>query len=333
MRVGILAADQVRAFDIAAALEVFGSDRSARGVPLDSCLLAAPADRVALARGVSIATAPLAALGEADLVIIPGLEDPLGFVGSANARVRDSWLEAVGAAAARGAQVASLCAGAFLFAATGLLDGGEATTHWRWCDELARRHPKVRVQRDVLYTHDPARGLWTSAGVSAGIDLCLAIKGWTDGQAAAAEVARSMVLPAARRGGQAQYVPPRHGANEAPGGEFEELCRALRADLAHPWSLAQMARLAHTAPRTLQRRFGAQFGLTPARWLTEQRVVAAQELLTGSTLGVEEIAARVGFSSAGLLRQHFGATVGTTPTRYRESFGCGAGVDTSQSGG
>ena len=219
-----------------------------------------------------------------------------------------------------GTRIASLCTGAFLLAATGLLDGADATTHWHFCDELQRRHKRVRVDPKALYTHDVERRLWTSAGVAAGIDACLAILAQERGSAAAAAVARSMVLPAVRPGGQAQFIPPLRGETEGKASEGEALRGAILRDLAAPWTAQTMADCAHASPRTLHRRFLAETGMPPIRWLISRRVAAAQELLETTALGVEQIASRVGFGGAVSMRKHFVASVGVPPIEYRRAF-------------
>jgi AraC family transcriptional activator FtrA len=156
--------------------------------------------------------------------------------------------------------------------------------------------------------------------VTAGIDLCIAIKAAWHGAAAAATVARSMVLPAARHGGQAQYIPPRFAGHETAGADLEALCETVRQDLSQSWTLADMAGAGHMSTRSLQRRFAEHVGLSPSAWLIRERVRAAQELLESSVLDVGQVASRVGFGSADLLRKHFCPLVGTTPTRYRTAF-------------
>ena len=178
----------------------------------------------------------------------------------------------------------------------------------------------MRVDPKVLYTHDAARRLWTSAGVAAGIDACLAILAQECGSAAAAAVARSMVLPAVRPGGQAQFIPPLRGETEGRASEGEELRAAILRDLAAPWTAQTMADCAHASPRTLHRKFLAETGMPPIRWLISRRVAAAQELLETTALGVEQIASRVGFGGAVSMRKHFVASVGVPPIEYRRAF-------------
>lgn len=312
--------DGMRSFDVAAALEVFADDRSQRGVPRDLVCCVATRAQVTLEHGMQMAARPMGAAIDTDLVLVPGsshLPTLLQALDRPDGRAaREALLDAHTA----GAQVAALCTGAFLLAETGLLDGEVATTHWSACATLAQRHPRVRVQSNVLYTRDTTGTVWTSAGVSAGIDLCLALYAQAHGAAAAATVARSMVLPTTRRGGQAQYVPARRRPQEKIGAEFEDLRAAVRAEITRSWSLAELARSTHTATRTLQRRFTAETGITPTGWVLTERLTLARELLETTRLTVAQIASRCGFGGADLLRKHFTTHLKTSPTRYREAF-------------
>lgn len=351
MKVRVVLLPGMRGFDLCAALEVFGGDRRDRGVPLNDVAAVSPLPEPELEGGLRIRALPLQEADGADLLVIPGFADPLGAVDPDVVRAVSRGGGVVPSAAARedparpgtarsgvvrddveraaafvlrlhssGTHIASLCTGAFLLAATGLLDGADATTHWRFCDELQRRHKRVRVDPKVLYTHDAARRLWTSAGVAAGIDACLAILAQECGSAAAAAVARSMVLPAVRQGGQAQFIPPLRGETEGRASEGEELRAAILRDLAAPWTAQTMADCAHASPRTLHRRFLTETGMPPIRWLVSRRVAAAQELLETTALGVEQIASRVGFGGAVSMRKHFVASVGVPPIEYRRAF-------------
>ncbi|MDR1213096.1 MAG: helix-turn-helix domain-containing protein [Propionibacteriaceae bacterium] len=325
----------MRSFDVGAALEVFAYDRTVSGVPRDDVRLVSTTGHVTLDHGLGLATGPLQALAGCELVVVPGFANLDAYPSTVTpaspyaGQRRPGWADLVvpsDLAAALveshsgGAEIASVCTGAFVLAKAGLLDGLEATTHWGACQTLAEQHPRVRVRPDVLYTHDAARQVWTSAGVTAGIDLCIAIKANRHGAAAAATVARSMVLPAARHGGQAQYIPPRFTEQETAGADLAALCEEVRQDLGRAWTLADMAETGHLSIRSLQRRFAEQVGLSPSAWLIRERVRAAQELLESSALDVSQVASRVGFGSADLLRKHFCPLVGTTPTRYRTAF-------------
>lgn len=320
MKAAIVLLNGMRGFDVTALLEVFAEDRTHDGVPANEVLLASPHPHVTLEHGLTIRTRPLTNAADADLLIVPGfsrIEEALDSFGTAPAIEVARLLNA---AHASGAELASVCTGVFLLAHCGVLDGTTATTHWRYCSMLADCYPALRVDPNVLYTHDDGRKVWTSAGVTAGIDLCLAILSQRIGAAATAAVARSMVLPAARRGGQAQFVPPRQRGPQSVGSTLEEVCSRVRHDLARPWTLADLARAARMSPRTVQRRFGEERGVTPSQWIIGERITAACELLEDSDLTIEQIACRVGFASSDLLRKHFAGRLTISPSRYREAF-------------
>jgi transcriptional regulator GlxA family with amidase domain len=254
----------------------------------------------------------LSSLRRADTVIVPGLDD-------IDRALPEALLRAIRGAVARGARVASICSGAFVLAATGALDGLRATTHWHSAAELARRHPSIDVDADVLYV-DNGR-LLTSAGAAAGLDLCLHLVRRDLGAEAAAQAARAAVMPLERAGGQAQFIvaepPTSDGASLAP--VLAWLEENLRKDL----TLPVIARRAAMSTRTLSRRFREQVGTTPALWVTRARVRRAQRLLETSALSVERVAAEAGFGSSTVLREHFGQIVGTSPRAYRQSFHVG----------
>ena len=212
--------------------------------------------------------------------------------------------------------MASICSGAFVLAATGALDGLQATTHWRGAHELARRHPKIAVDANVLYV-DNGRVL-TSAGAAAGLDLCLHLVRRDLGAEAAAAVARDAVMPLERAGGQAQFIV--HQPPAADGTSLAPLLAWLEQNLRKKLSLAAIARHAAMSTRTLSRRFREQVGATPALWVTGARIRRAQRLLETTALPVERVAAEVGFGSSAVLREQFGRTVGTSPVAYRRAF-------------
>ncbi|SEF17927.1 GlxA family transcriptional regulator [Jiangella alba] len=251
---------------------------------------------------------PLAVLETAGTVIVPATESAAGPSPDVIAALR--------AAHARGARIASICTGASLLAAAGLLDGRRATTHWAHADELAARHPSVRVDPSVLFVDDG--DVLTAAGVAAGLDLCLHLVRRDHGAAAAGYVARRIVMPPHREGGQAQYLP---AAGGDPGGSALAPTLAwLRASLADDHQLADIARHAAMSTRTLVRRFRAECGTTPLQWLIRQRVDHARELLETTSLPVEEVARQAGFHTSASLRQHFARLLGTSPLRYRRTF-------------
>ncbi len=226
-------------------------------------------------------------------------------------------LEALRTAHGRGALVAAHCVGAFTLAAAGLLDGLRATTHWRFAGLLAERHPEVMVEAEALYIDQGQ--VVTGAGAAAGFDLCLHLLRREYGATTANAVARDMVLPAHREGGQAQYL----AAPVPADGEDERLAEALawaRANLHEPLPVAELARRAVMSRRTFARRFTAATGTTPHAWLRDLRLAGAEELLESTDLPVEEIARRVGYSSAAVLREQFVRRRGVPPRSYRRSF-------------
>jgi AraC family transcriptional activator FtrA len=236
-------------------------------------------------------------------------------------------LDALRAAHRRGARIMSVCTGAFVLAAAGLLDGRPATTHWMYTEELAARFPEVRVDPRVLYVDDG--DVLTSAGTAAGIDLCLHVVRLDHGAEVANAVARRMVVPPHRDGGQAQYVesPLASGPGDDPLGGT--LGWALE-HLDEPLSVADLARRAAISPRSFARHFLRVTGTTPHQWLLSQRLLLAERLLESSDLSVERVASRSGFGSAAALRAHFQRARATSPSAYRRLFrlgGYGRGSD------
>jgi transcriptional regulator GlxA family with amidase domain len=249
----------------------------------------------------------LEALDVADTVVVPGY--------APHAEPPASVLEALRAVADRGARVVSVCTGAFALAAAGLLDGRRATTHWKDADELATRYPDVDVDADVLYVD--AGAVLTSAGVAAGIDLCLHLVRADFGEQAAARIARRMVVAPHRDGGQAQLLQrplPSRGTGLAA------TCAWALERLAEPLTVADLAHHAGWAPRTFVRRFRAETGTAPLRWLIAQRLLEARRLLEVTDLPVEHVAARCGLGTAANLRLHLARDAATTPTAYRRAY-------------
>jgi AraC family transcriptional activator FtrA len=311
-RVAALLLDHPVLYDAAAILQVFGH-RGGPGRPPARYDLAVCGPR----RGAFQTTTGLglrvdhglAAVGEADLVVVPGFSprDPAPPAAA---------LRALQAAHRRGARVMSICTGAFALAHAGLLDGRRATTHWAYCAELQDRFPSVRVEPDVLYVDEG--DILTSAGIAAGMDLCLHVVREDFGAQAAVELARWSLVAPHRDGGQAQFietpVPETHD-----GGLAATRAWAL-ARLHEPIDVAALARHAHQSERTFARRFKAETGTTPKRWLLDQRVQHARRLLESTDLPIEAIARRAGFGSAALLRLHFQRATATRPTDYRRTF-------------
>ena len=250
----------------------------------------------------------LDALFDAETVILPGVADPM-------APVAPRVIAAVREAAARGARVASVCSGAFALAATGLLDGRRATTHWLAGAALASRHPAITVEPGVLYIDEGA--VITSAGATAATDMCLHLVRRDHGHAVAAATARLIVAPLDRDGGQAQFI--RH---EAPGSadSLAPLLAWMEQNAAAPLGLNDLAARAGTSTRTLSRRFKAQTGATPLQWLLRARTRRAQELLETTGLSIETVATAVGFEAPSVFRDRFRRETGVSPSRYRETF-------------
>jgi AraC family transcriptional activator FtrA len=290
-------------------MEVFALRRPELGVPwYDTAVVTFDSPPLVTTGGVQILpTRSTRALAKAGTIVIPGWRD---LHVPPPARV----VKAVRAAHARGARVVSICSGAFVLAAAGLLDGRRATTHWRYCDTLARAYPDVAVDPSVLYVeHD---GVYTSAGSAAGIDLCLHIVRQDYGSDVANQVARRMVVAPHRDGGQAQFVPT---AILPQDGSLAPLMEWASARLDQPLSAEALARKGRMSLRTLARRFQAQAGTTPHQWLTYQRVLAAQRLLETSRASIDRVAELSGFTPE-TLRHHFRRRVGTSPAAYRRRF-------------
>jgi len=224
-------------------------------------------------------------------------------------------LAALRAAFVRGTRIVSVCTGAFALAAAGLLDGRRASTHWQDADELAARHPEVQVDADVLYVDGGQ--VMTSAGVAAGIDLCLHLVRLDHGAEHAARIARRMVVAPHRDGGQAQYL-----TRPLPviGHGLAATCAWALEHLAEPLTVSAMAAHAGWAPRTFARRFRAETGTTPLRWLTAQRLLNARRLLETTELPIDHVAARCGLGTAANLRLHLARDAATTPTAYRRTY-------------
>ena len=305
-RIVVLALPEVVAFDLAVPAQVFGHSTERDRYAFTLC--AQRPGAVATTTGFALHTDHgLDAIDAADTVIVPGfmpIDDPPAVVTAALRR-----------AYARGARVASVCVGAFALAAAGLLDGRAATTHWDHAEELAARFPEVRVRPEVLYV-DEGRIL-TSAGIAAGIDLCLHMVRNDHGAATAAEVSRRMVAALHRPGGQAQYMRrPLPGSGPTLGAT----CEWAIGELRRPLTVEQLASHAGYSARSFARHFVAETGMTPLRWLNAQRLLEARRLLEATDLPVEEVASLCGLGSAANLRLHLARAASTTPSAYRNAF-------------
>ncbi|MBV9098996.1 MAG: helix-turn-helix domain-containing protein [Frankiaceae bacterium] len=310
-RVAVVVLNGTTQFETAVAYEVFGIDRSEYSDDwYEFAFVAGEPGPIRLQSGLTLDTPHgLGLLRTADTIIVPAVVDE-------RTDVPEPLLEALQVAHARGARIASICTGAFILAEAGLLDGRRATTHWMDAADLARRYPEVCVQPDVLYVEDD--NIFTSAGAAAGIDLCLHLVRLDLGSDVANCVARRMVVPPHRDGGQAQFVdaPMPHRDNDTLG----PLLDWALAHLDEPLTLDDLARHASVSTRTLVRRFQAATGTTPLQWLLSQRVRRAQHLLESSDEPVERIAGLAGFGTAANLRQHFTRLVGVAPIAYRRTF-------------
>ena len=308
-RVAILALPGVLLFDVATPMEVFGRVRlpdGRSGYRVEVCGTATEIE----SRGMRLVPAHgLDRLAGADTIVVPGVEDPA-------APVPDAVLTALRTAAAAGTRIASICVGAFTLAATGLLDGRPATTHWAAADLFRGMVPAVRLDPAVLYVDDGQ--LLTSAGAAAGIDLCLHVVRSDHGAAVAAHAARSAVVPLQREGGQAQFVLGRPAADSR--GELADLLVWAEENAHLALTLDDLAARACVSIRTLNRRFHDQVGTTPMQWLTRTRVRLAQELLETTAHPVERVARQAGFTSTAYFRIQFRRTTGVTPNAYRRSF-------------
>jgi AraC family transcriptional regulator, transcriptional activator FtrA len=309
--VAVLVMDRVAPFELGVLCEVFGIDRSDQGLPTYDFAVASPGARqVGTTGGFTVQPAhDLDRLDAADLVGVPAM--------GTDVQVPDEVVAALRRASDRGAWIISVCSGIFVLQAAGLLDGRRCTTHWMYAAELAERCPTAIVDPDVLYVQDGR--LVTSAGTSAGIDACLHIVRAEHGARVANGVARRMVVPPHREGGQRQYVeapvpPPRRAQALVP--LLDWVVEHL--DASH--TVESLAVRANMSPRTFARRFRAETGTTPYSWLTAQRLLLAERLLEETDEPVEVVAERAGFGTAPVLRHHFGQHRHTTPQAFRRAF-------------
>jgi transcriptional regulator GlxA family with amidase domain len=305
----------VAPFEMAVPCEVFGIDRSELGVPwYRHRICAAETPPIRSSQGFTIDTPyGLDEVARADTVVVPAWgaaqldDDP-----------PPALLDALRTAHRRGARILSVCSGAFVLAAAGLLDGRRATTHWMQAEELAARYPQIDVDPDVLYVDNG--DVMTSAGTAAGIDLCLHVVRLDFGAEIANAVARRMVVPPHREGGQAQYVEAPMTTGQPGSDRFAATLEYMLEHLDEPLSVEGMADRAAMSPRTFARRFRAATGTTPGQWLVRQRVLLAQRLLETTDDPVELISLRCGFGTAAGLRLHFRRVLATSPLVYRRTF-------------
>ena len=307
--IAILALNGVVAFDLSTPIEVFGRTLLPDGQAAYRVRICAPTDEVDAGSFTLRAPWRLERLIEADTIILPGLVDT-------TVPIPDEVLIALRNAAARGTRIASICVGAFILAATGLLDGLRATTHWAAASELARRYPNVEVDANVLFV-DNGQFL-TSAGAAAGLDLCLYMIRRDYGSALAANAARISVMPLERDGGQAQFIV--HEPPAPDGTTLEPVLRWMEEHIQQELRLEDIATQAMMSTRTLSRRFREQIGTTPLQWLNRARLRKAQGLLETTDHSVEWVASQVGFGSSTAFRDQFKHLVGIGPQAYRRAF-------------
>ncbi len=318
--------EPVAVFEFGVAVEVFGIDRTDDGVPrLDFRVCALEPGRPLATDDTGYftisPTCGLDAVAGSDLVIVSAT--PIREDEEYPAEILDVLREA----SESGSTLLSLCSGSFVLGAAGLLDGRRCTTHWMYAEEMQRRYPTARLEPNSLFVEDGT--IITSAGTAAGIDASLHLVRRELGTAIATKIARRMVVPPQRDGGQQQFVDL-----PIPVCTTDSLTPVLTWVLAHldqQHTASSLARKAMMSDRTFARRFVAETGTTPHKWLTQQRILAARSLLEESDLGIEQIAGRVGFNSAVVLREHFRRGVGLAPQAYRQRFGCVAPEDESLS--
>jgi AraC family transcriptional activator FtrA len=303
--------DGMAPFEFGTICEVFGIDRQEDGVPPIEFRVCGERPGEPLRTSVGASIIPdlgLDAMDGADLVAVP----------AANIRAHypPAVLAALREAAEAGSTLLSVCSGAFILGAAGVLDGRRCTTHWRHADEFADRFPKALLDPDVLYVDDG--NIVTSAGTAAGIDAALHLVRRELGAGPAGAIARRMVVPPQREGGQRQYIEL--PIPECTGDSLSAVLTFMLDNITEEHTISALAKRANLSERTFARRFVAETGTTPHRWITMQRALVARQLLEGTSLSIDDIAERSGFGSAALLRHHFHRIVGVAPKDYRRTF-------------
>jgi transcriptional regulator GlxA family with amidase domain len=307
--VAIIAIPGVQPFELGVAWEGFGIDRTDDGVPSYECIVVSEKKSVPTAAGYSLNVPHrLDRAAGADLVIVPAYEDRSASCDPVTELLQDT--------VARGHKVMSVCSGAFLLGRAGLLDGRDCTTHWKHADELAAMFPQARVNPNVLFVCDGP--VLTSAGTASGLDLCLHLIRADHGEEIARRVARRMVMPPHRDGGQAQYVDA--PIRTRPAETLAPLLDELEEELDDEHTIESLAARVAMSPRTFARRFRSETGTTPHLWLTRQRVLLARRMLEEGDDPIDMVAERSGFGTGAMLRHHFGRIVGVSPLAYRRTF-------------
>lgn len=320
-RVAVIVQDGFTPFEFGLACEAFGLDRTDDGIQsFDFRVLTPEPGAIRSSIGYTMNVEDdLSFADDADVIVLTPV--PRATWGTADARISAALERAV----ARGAWVLAICSGSFTLAASGLLDGRRATTHWMYAQTFADMYPKIDVDPDVLYVQDDR--IITSAGTAAGIDACLHLLRQELGAEITNRIARRMVIAPQRDGGQAQFIskPLPVVSTESFAAVTEWMLQNLRDEL----PVEELARRAQMSPRTFARRFKTDLGTTPAAWLGRQRLLHAQRLLEETSLGLEQVAWESGFGSAAVLRQNFARKLGVTPTAYRGRFSCAENVAVS----
>ena len=310
--VAVIVYDGVAPFELGVLVEAWGTDRSDQGLPVFDFAVCGPdVGTVSSTGGFGLSVHhDYSRLAEADLVALPAVPR--------NEPIPGAVIEALRTAYDRGARILSVCTGAFALGEAGLLDGRECTTHWMYTNELAERFPKAHVLPEVLYVDaDP---VITSAGSAAGLDASLHLWRKEFGASVASMVARRMVVPPQRDGGQAQFI--RSAVPDCDADTLGPLLAWITENLDQALSVDSLARQSSMSARTFARRFRAETGTTPHTWITSQRVLRAEELLEQTDRPVEWIATEVGFGNAATLRHHFTRVRGVSPQQYRRTFCC-----------
>jgi transcriptional regulator GlxA family with amidase domain len=309
-KVVLIAIPGVAPFEFGVICEVFGIDRSDMGGPaFEFAIATAEPGPVTTSLGYDMVVSnDLSIATDADLIAVPA---------HAIEQVDERVLDAIRDAEARGAWVLSVCSGAFTLAQAGILDGRKSTTHWMHADRLARSYPATTVDPDVLFVED--RRVVTSAGTAAGIDAALHVVRRELGAAATNVIARRMVVPPQRDGGQSQYIE--HPVIHQPADSFAAVTEWMLEHLDEDLTVDQLARRALMSSRTFARRFRADTGTTPAAWLNRQRLLRAQHLLEETDSPVETVAQQCGFGTAAVMRHHFMKVLQVSPQAYRRAFG------------
>ncbi|CUR60570.1 Transcriptional regulator, AraC family with amidase-like domain [metagenome] len=309
-RIALVLHDTAMLYEVAIASEIFGADRpdhAPAGQWYD--LVICTADGGPHPWLPHVRSAGYAEIAHVDTVVVPSADE-------LDDRVAPALVDALTAARRRGTRLAALCTGAFVLAAAGVLDGRMATTHWMHAEDLARRYPQVDVRPDILYVDEG--DVLTSAGKSAALDLCLHLVRRDYGAAAANAMARRMVVPAHRTGGQAQFITPPSDPRSPEG--LAPTLEWARARLDQPLTVADLAAHAHLSTRQLARRMQAELQTGPLDWLHRQRLARAQEMLERTDASIDHIATSCGMGTAATLRRHFRRALGVTPSAYRTTF-------------